>query len=70
MTFHLKSAALALSLLAVAACDGGGGGGSVSGIASLGADFVRAFNQNPNDTPLDAQAVSLTLTPQATPFNP
>ncbi len=76
MTFRMRSAALGLTLLAVAACDGGGGGGGGDGdgsqscIASFGADFVKAFNQSPNDTPLDAQDVSLTLTPKATPCNP
>ncbi|MEO0911778.1 MAG: hypothetical protein AAFY59_02135 [Pseudomonadota bacterium] len=51
----------------VAACDGDG---PLSGINTLGQDFVRAFNQGPNDTPLDTDALTLRLTPRVTPFNP
>ncbi len=59
------------SSLFVAACDeGGGGGDDAQGIETLGSGFVNAFNQNRNDTPVNAQSVNLTLTPQQQPFNP
>ena len=52
---------------ALVAC---GGGGGTSGIASLGSDFVRAFSQAPNDTPLDPTQLALVLTPTVEPFDP
>ncbi|WP_372834822.1 hypothetical protein [Puniceibacterium confluentis] len=70
---RLKLVAVLSGGLAVAACDGAGGGGggnANSGINSLGADFVRAFSQRRNDTPFDAQEISLKLTPMKAPFNP
>lgn len=72
-----KTLALSLGLGAVAilsGCNGsdGGGGGvpAKMGIATLGADFVKAFNQAPNDEPFDAQAIKLTQTPRIEPFDP
>lgn len=43
---------------------------SSTGIGSLGFDFVRAFNQEPNAEPLDASELTLALTPRKEPFNP
>lgn len=40
------------------------------GIDSLGSGFVEAFEQGPNDTPVDASEVELTLTPGIEPFDP
>jgi hypothetical protein len=40
------------------------------GITSLGSDFVRAFNQNPNDMPIPLDDVTLIQTPTIEPFNP
>ena len=69
--------ALLASGLLLAACDGDGGGGGggdgggdPQGIASLGQDFVNAFNLAATDEPVDAQSVDLVLTPMAEPFNP
>ena len=39
-------------------------------IETLGDDFVQAFNQDPNDEPLDASERDLTLNPTIEPFNP
>ncbi|OWU84697.1 hypothetical protein ATO6_10115 [Oceanicola sp. 22II-s10i] len=57
------------ALLLVAACDDGG---SVSdGINSLGSDFLRVFNQDPNAEPVqNVQSLNLALTPMKEPFNP
>ena len=52
--------------LALVACDTN----RANGIDTLGPDFVRAFNQNPNDEPLDASELKLRLTPEREPFNP
>ena len=60
--------AVALVLGGLAAC--GGGGSGQTGIQTLGSDFVRAFNQSRNDVPLDASALTLTLTPAIEPFDP
>ena len=57
-----------LAMAALVACDSATGG--KMGIASLGSDFVRAFNQNPNDTPIPLDDVTLVLTPTVEPFNP
>jgi len=46
------------------ACDG------LSGIGTLGSDFVMAFNQEPNDEPLDPSDLYLEIMPFAEPFNP
>jgi hypothetical protein len=51
----------------VVACDNNSAN---SGINSLGSDFVRAFNQDPNDEPLDASELTLAMTPTREPFNP
>jgi len=65
---------LGLGLVAVlAGCNDSGGGGGVpakKGIATLGADFVKAFNQAPNAEPFDAQDIKLTQTPGIEPFDP
>ena len=55
--------------LVLAACDKGG---SVTrGINSLGNDFVRVFNQDPNAEPVqDVQSLNLRMTPRLEPFNP
>lgn len=63
----LKSLTLISTLLFVAACDSSN---PLRGIASLGPDFVRSFNQAPTDVPLDASALQLAMTPMAEPFNP
>ena len=59
---------LAATAFVIAACDDD----SIlnEGINSLGADFVRAFNKDPNDEPFDAQDINLTMTPEIEPFNP
>jgi hypothetical protein len=56
-----------LGTLALSACDED----SImrQGIDSLGADFVEAYNQDPLDDPLDASALTLTLTPLDEPFD-
>ena len=61
--------ALVLGTAALAACDDDSNG-TRGGIASLGSDFLRAFNQDPNDEPLDASDLELRLTPRLEPFNP
>ena len=70
-------AILALSGVALAACDednGGGGGGDGDGVSqgidTLGADFVEVFNQDPNDDPIDADSVDLRLNSRIEPFDP
>jgi hypothetical protein len=63
-----RGLAVVLLLGGLAAC---GSSASVrTGIQTLGADFVRAFNQSRNDMPLDASALNLTLTPAIEPFDP
>lgn len=72
-TVRLPRAAvlLVVGALALAACDDDDGNEMMSqGIDSLGSDFVRAFNQDPNDEPLDASDLTLTLTPTIEPFDP
>lgn len=66
---RLKVAGLVLgAVLLVAACDRDT---VAQGISSLGSDFVKVFNQNPNDEPIqDVQNLNLTLTPTKEPFNP
>lgn len=59
-----------LALVALAACDNASGGQISRGITSLGSDFVRAFNQKPNDTPIPLDDVTLIQTPTIEPFNP
>lgn len=63
-----RGLAVLVLLGGLAAC---GSSASVrTGIQTLGADFVRAFNQSRNDVPLDASALKLTLTPTIEPFDP
>ena len=59
-----------LAMVALVACDNATGGQVSQGITSLGSDFVRAFNQNPNDTPIPLDNVTLIQTPSIEPFNP
>lgn len=56
----------------LAGCNGSDGGGVPvkKGIATLGADFVKAFNQDRNDEPFDAQDIKLKQTPKIEPFDP
>ncbi len=54
---------------ALVAC-GGGGGNGLSGLASLGDDFARAFAQDRNAEPISLENVTLNLTPTREPFNP
>jgi hypothetical protein len=63
-------ALLVVGALALAACDDDDS--TAQGIETLGDDFVRAFNQDPNERtgPLDANDVDLTLTPTIEPFDP
>lgn len=42
----------------------------ITGIATLGNGFVNAFNQGPNDTPVDPDTITLSLTPNVEPFDP
>lgn len=53
------------AILFLIACDS-----QSQGIASLGTDFVRAFQQERNAEPFDASELTLTLTPTREPFNP
>lgn len=64
--------AMAGLVVLVAACDSDNDGGTAgaTGIDSLGDDFGRAFAADPNSDPVDAQDVSLTLTPTIEPFDP
>ena len=61
---------LVAGALLLAACDDDGNGTMSKGIDTLGDDFVRAFSQDRNDVPLDASALTLTLTPGIEPFDP
>jgi len=65
MTIRLALVMIA-AVAVLAACDNA----PLRGIASLGKGFVQAFNQDRNDTPVDASAVELRLTPGIEPFNP
>lgn len=38
-------------------------------VREFGTDFQRAFDQSPNDTPLDPTGFNLVLTPLVDPFN-
>lgn len=66
MKTHLSLSLVLISLIGVAACDRS----PTRGIATLGKDFVRMFNQDRNSEPVDAQSVKMTLTPYIEPFNP
>ena len=73
MSLSLRAPALlVVAALGLSACDDNGndGGSSADGIDTLGGDFVQAFNQDPNDEPLDASDLDLTLTPSVEPFDP
>ncbi|APE42002.1 hypothetical protein BOO69_00190 [Sulfitobacter alexandrii] len=59
---------LAVCAAILVAC--GGGDGIANGLALLGGDFNRAFQQNPNDTPISLDNIALVLTPEREPFNP
>lgn len=59
-----------LAAVTLVACDSATGGQLSQGITSLGSDFVRAFNQAPNDEPISLDNVNLVLTPTIEPFNP
>lgn len=64
----LKSITILVVLGGVlAACSSSG---ALNGIASLGADFVRAFSQDPNDQPISLAGVTLPKQPTREPFNP
>jgi hypothetical protein len=63
-------AVLVLGAFMLSACDESsdkGKGGAC--ISSLGSDFVRAFSQDPNEEPLEASELDLTLTPTREPFD-
>lgn len=68
----LNKTGLAGVLLLVAACGSSGSDDddTAQGINTLGQSFVNAFLQRRTDTPVDAQSVTLTLTPTTAPFNP
>ena len=52
--------------LALAGCDGS----SVTrGINSLGLGFVRAFNAQPNNDPVDPDTIDLKVDPTGEPFD-
>lgn len=59
-----------VAMAALVACDNATGGQLGKGITSLGSDFVRAFNQDRNDTPISLENVTLLQTPEIEPFNP
>ena len=64
---------LLLVAFGLAACDDSGDGddgGTPEGIETLGDDFQRAFNQSPNDEPLDASTLTIPSTPRIEPFDP
>jgi hypothetical protein len=67
LTPKAKLFAGASVLLVVAAC----GGSAASGINSLGAAFVKAFQTNANGPALaDPALAGLTVNPNIDPFNP
>jgi hypothetical protein len=61
-------AVLVLGAFTLSACDESSDQGA-NCISSLGSDFVRAFSQDPNDEPLNASELDLTLTPNREPFD-
>lgn len=69
MTSLKLSIALAAMLALAAACDDDNDTTVTRGVDSLGSDFVRAFNADPNDEPVNAQDVDLELTPRVEPFD-
>ena len=67
----IRNAGIGLfAIAALVACDNATDNQVSQGIASLGSDFVRAFNQSPNDTPIPLDDVNLVLTQDIEPFNP
>lgn len=48
----------------------GGSSGPASGMALLGSDFIRAFQQDRNDEPISLENVALRMTEQRESFNP
>ena len=66
MTPHyLRLALVGAGLILLTAC---GGGSPLRGIETLGATFVAAFGQGPNDTPLDVANADLVLQLAQDPF--
>lgn len=59
-----------IALLAVACNSDDGDNGFGGGISTLGSDFRSAFQADANSEPVNAQDVSLTLTPSIEPFDP
>ncbi len=56
----------ALLLVVLAAC--GGGKKAIGGIQRLGATFQQAFNQGPNDAPIDISNAGLSVDLTQDPF--
>ena len=46
------------------------GSSGLNGISKLGADFVRAFNQDRNAQPISLAGVTVPRFPTSEPFNP
>ncbi|MEM1298122.1 MAG: hypothetical protein AAGH68_02500 [Pseudomonadota bacterium] len=68
MTTKQLGLAGAFALLTlVAACGGGGGNGGGGGGAPFGAVFQNAFDQGPNDDPVDVTNAGLSVDPTAEP---
>ncbi len=63
---HTRFYVLALILVGLAAC--GGGRKPVAGVGVLGNTFQQAFNQGPNDTPIDVSNADLVLLLTQDPF--
>lgn len=72
MTKNLKIIAVLAVSMIVAACDSSDSDDddTASGVESFGSAFVAMFAADPNDEPVDAQSVDLTVDPTADPFNP
>jgi hypothetical protein len=58
------------SVFLLSACGGDLDDDVLTGIASLGATFLAAFNADLNSEPVDAQSVNLAVDLTAEPFNP
>lgn len=71
MTGGLPKSLLVLAFggVLLSACDESSTNKGSRCISSLGIDFVRAFSQDENATPLDASELELTLTPRSEPFD-
>lgn len=59
-----------VALVAAACNSDDGDNGFGGGISTLGSDFVSAFRADANSEPVNAQDVSLKLTPGIEPFDP